>query len=760
MKYLVVVESPAKKNKIQLFLNTIPNHSFIVEASFGHIRYFANKIKSIDIKNDFKPTYGIIKEKQKVVTNLKKVKKKVDEVIIATDLDREGEAIGYHIIEVLNLDMNTTKRICFNEITKKAVVDAFYNHRTLNMDLFEAQQARCILDLLIGFEISPLLWKAIQPKLSTGRCQSPAMQLLYEKESDIKKFSSTKTYEITATFKVVKSINATYCKTVKQKDKVIKLLPKLIDHIYKLDNVTEKSTVRSAPPPYITSSVQQDSSSRFGLSPTLTMKILQQLYEKGKITYMRTDSTIISNSFMEAIEKYCNDHYPDYFKKNFFKSKVSNAQEAHECIRPVSLDIGANNLDSSYSLHEKNLYKMIFQRTIASQMKQYSEKHYNYTLVSTSNNRFKFNFTLKQTLFLGYKKVYSDDVLDNKKWIDSIKIGETYKPSSIEAIEKYTTPPSRYTEASLIKELERKGIGRPSTFASIVSKLFQRKYSRKEPTHNYKEVSLEKLSIKQGDTLKTDTCTVKSISEKNKIFMTEIGTLVCNFMATHFKNIHSYDFTSEIESDLDKVANSDSTWTDVTKKVYETFHPIVIKLKSDPSVKKEFKDKKLHFIGIHENKNIYSYLGKYGPCIQIGDQDNKPRYVTIDVSKYPDITKITLEQATELLKYPIKLGDYDNSEVILKKGQYGLYISHGKKNISVDTDTITLEAAIEKIKQKSNNTIKEFKGLKILKGPYGPYIRKGSKNIAIPKNVDASKLTKKECEDIVKNYKPAKYKKY
>ena len=756
MKYLVIVESPAKKNKIQQFLNTIKGHSFIVEASFGHIRYFANGLKSIDTKNDFIPTYSVTKDKSKVVKNLKQLKKKVDDVVIATDLDREGEAIGFHIADVLNLSLNDTKRICFNEITKNAVVNAFKNSRNLDHNLFHAQQTRSILDLLIGFEISPLLWSSIQPKLSAGRCQTPALRLIHEREKKIEDFKSNKSFQLTGIFNIYQKIEANYTKELLDKNKVKSLIQKLIDHQFKLVNITDKISKQNPPAPYITSTIQQDASSKFSMSPSLTMSVLQKLYEKGKITYMRTDSTAISDNFMEKIIEFLDINYAGYFKKRQFKSKVSNAQEAHECIRPVSLD----DLPEDYPNNEIKLFNMIRQRVIASQMRHYSEKNFTYTLESIQSKVHKFTFTLTKVIDEGFKVIYNSQTESNDNLIKKIKVGQIYEPLQLIATEKNTKPIARYTEASLIKELENKGIGRPSTFASIVGKLFERKYAIKKSNHNYKDIILDIISIKSGDTsVKEEQKQTKSISEKNKIFITDIGKLVNEYLETHFNDICQYNFTAKMESDLDKIADNKVNWVKVTRNVYDTFHPTVIKLKGDTELKKSYKDKKTNLLGKYKGKNVYTYVGRFGPCIQYGEKDNNPKYVSINIDEFEDISAITLKQATELLKFPKELGTYNNSIVNLNKGPYGYYIDYNKRKFSVEHGKITLAEAKEIIKSTKSNIIKEFSDISVRNGPYGPYIKKGSKFTPIPKDIDPKKLTKKECLDIMKNYVPAKFSK-
>ena len=750
MKYLVIVESPAKKLKIQGFLNTIKGHSFIVEASFGHIRYFSDGLKSIDISNNFKPSYSITSDKKKVVKNLKTLQKKVDDVVIATDLDREGEAIGFHIADVLNLSIEDTKRICFNEITQKAVVDAFKNSRKLDVDLFNAQQTRSILDLLIGFEISPLLWSAIQPKLSAGRCQTPALKLINEREKIIDDFTSNKSFQIIGNFKIIDDIEASYFREEMDIDKVKNIITDIVNHQYKLISVSDKISKQNPPAPYITSTIQQDASSKFGMSPSLTMSVLQKLYEKGKITYMRTDSTCISDDFLAKIKAYINSDFKGFLKVRQFKSKVSNAQEAHECIRPVNLV----ELSEDFPNNEIKLYNMITQRVIASQMKNYSEKNYTYTLESIKNKIHKFTFTLKHIVDMGYKLLYNDQINDDTDLINDIVTGKIYTPKEIIATEKNTKPIGRYTEASLIKELENKGIGRPSTFASIVSKLFQRKYAEKNTNHNYKDIFLDILTVKPGKSkLVEDKKQTKSVSEKNKIFITDIGKLVNEYLTTHFTNICDYDFTAKMESDLDKIAENKSDWIDITQDVYDSFHPTVKKLKADKSVKQSFKDKKTVLIGTYNGKSIYTYIGRYGPCIQYGEKDDNPKYISIKENN------ISIEDAIELLQFPKGLGKYNGKLITLNKGPYGFYLEYNKKKFSTQDGSLNKADAIKIIDETKSNIIKEFKDLSVRNGPYGPYIKKGSKFTPVPKDRDPEKLTKKDCLEIIKDHVPTKYNK-
>lgn len=742
MKYLVIVESPSKIEKIQKFLNSISGHEFIVEASYGHIRYFKDGLNSIDVANRFNPEYAIIDSKKKVVQRLKAQLKKVDEVIIATDQDREGEAIGFHLIEALGLNPSTTKRICFNEITKPAIVNAFNESRNLDMNLVYSQQSRSILDLLIGFEISPLLWKYIQKSLSAGRCQSPALKLIYEKELEIENFTSMKSYTINANFDIMAmDILTTYDKSIDDYSIIRDKIDSLVNDKYKLVFDSKKVVSNNPPAPFITSTIQQEASVKFGMSPKNTMSILQKLYEKGKITYMRTDSTAISDVFVSNLKDYIDSNYGGYFKRNIYKSKVSNAQEAHECIRPVSLDYV---LDDKYSSYEKKLFELIKKRVIASQMKRYSEEVYTYKLVNNKGDTFTFSF--KKILTLGYKILYKneEEIEDNSELISKIEdyLNKVYRPKLVKATETHTKPKSRYTEASLIKELEEKGIGRPSTFSNIVSTLLERNYVIKNTKDKEETKSIEILSVKPGGAIKVDKKDVKERSEKNKLFISGVGRLVCEFMDNHFSEITSYSYTSEIESELDEISNGNATWYKIVKKLYDSFHPKVIELKKKKSSLSVKSDKK-KLLGINpvNNLNIYIYIGKYGPCIQEGDEEDEVRYISID--KQQDLNEITLDDALEYLKYPKLIGHYKNQEVYIKNGRYGKYVECGKTKIPIDRE-LSLRELIELIERRENNIIKEFSdGIKILRGPYGVYIKKGKNNYSIDKSINAEELTKK-----------------
>jgi DNA topoisomerase-1 len=628
MRYLVIVESPNKKDKIASYLNTIPGHEFMVEASLGHIRYFEDGLKSIDTTNNFKPTYAIYDDKVKVVTKLKALMKKVDEVLIATDPDREGEAIGFHIAYSLGLNPENTKRISFNEITKTAIISAFNKPRKMDFNLFNAQQARSVLDLLIGFEISPVLWKFIKTGLSAGRCQSPALRLIFDRETEINDFKSNKFYNLTGYFPITSKFIAiaVYFKKIESKETAIELLPNLVKKEYTLTLKEKKNATNNPPAPFITSTIQQEASSRFGMSPKSTMSCLQKLYEKGKITYLRTDSTSISQNFIDEVKEFLNDKYPNKFEQRTYASKVANAQEAHECIRPVST---TTELDDSFNQYEKKVFDLIMKRSLASQMIKFKEDIYTYEL---KNGEHIFTFSLKKVIELGWKAIYEDYVtdddgnqissMDNSELIKELskKLSDSFKLSKLIASETITKPKTRYTEASLIKELEERGIGRPSTFSAIVSTLLERDYVIKKTKDSNNKVTLEELSIEPNKNIQTKTKEVNATTDTNKLAITEVGRIVTNFMNENFEKINSYDFTSEVEADLDKISK-------------------------------------------------YSSL----------EEDD-----TIDT--------ITLERAIELLKYPINLGKYKSSDVFIKKGKYGLYIEHKKVKKSIKENVTLDEA--------------------------------------------------------------------
>lgn len=763
-KILVIVESPAKCSKIQKFLG----NNYIVKASFGHIRNLDKKkgLKAINISNNFEPKFCIISEKNKYIRELKKCKSKCSEVIIASDLDREGEAIGYHLIDVLKLNINNTKRIVFNEITKKAITEAVKNPKMINMKLVNAQLSRQILDYLIGFEISPLLWHHVKKKnntgswLSAGRCQSPALRIIYDRHNNIKNFKSSNYYEISGEFVNDKNINFS-CKhsdKIKNLERLMELLEEFKECQFKIENISESISRSKPSSPYITSTIQQDLSNKLSISPKVTMQRLQKLYEAGKITYMRTDSKVISEDCMNNIKDYILDKYDTkYYKQRKYKNNSKNSQEAHECIRPV--DVTINQLDDSFEILDKKIYSLIWKRTISSQMTDIETKVLKIE-ISNNLNKIIFNTSFDKTIFIGYGIIYNyDQVNEIDDIINKIEINEKLSYVNINGFEKLTKSTGRYTEASLIKELEKKGIGRPSTFSSIVSTLFKREYVIKD-TREGENIELKVIKL-ENNVIETSSKASKTFKERNKIFITELGKIVIEFLLKYFNNIFDYSYTSLMEDNLDNIASGNMDKLTILKDAYESFHPIVSNLNNqNKEINWKEKNNKT-LLGIDENtgKNIFCYKAKYGPVIQIGE--NNPKYVAIPDSI--NYKKITLNQSLELMKYPKLIGTYNDKDVIINVSKNGFYAKHVDKNYSLKDPNVNLKDVINLIENKNKNIIKEFSGnISIRNGPHGPYILRTGKYrkiVSVPyqkKNCPET-VTLQECKDLLKNYKKKKF---
>lgn len=779
MSILVIVESPAKCSKIQNYLG----NNYIVKASFGHIRNIDKKkgINAIEINNNFNPIFSIINEKKKYIKILQDCAKKASEVIIASDLDREGEAIGYHLVEVLKLDIKKTKRIVFNEITQKAIQNAINNPRNLDMNLIYAAQARQILDYIIGFDISPILWKYVRNNLSAGRCQSPGLKLICEKETEVNNFISNTYFDLDGKFNNCDDILFD-CKSkteFKSKEEVIINLEifKGNDTKFTINTIENKQSISKPSSPYITSTIQQDSSNKLGISPKQTMTYLQKLYEAGKITYMRTDSKILSEQCIESLKTYIYNKYGNqYHCKRIFKDNSKNAQEAHECIRPV--DISIENLnDLDFTSQEKKLYEIIWKRTVASQM---ADMITDICKVQINNNKNKilFETTFDKTLFLGYGIVYNYqevNEIDNK--IDKIYINQELNNTIINSTEKLTNPPPRYTEASIIKELEKKGIGRPSTFSSIVDTLFKRDYIKKDSRKGIdKEIFC--ISLLDKNNIIEKKKIIKTNNEVNKIFVTELGNIVNDFMLENFNNILDINFTSNMENNLDEIAKGNYNWISLVDSVYKSFHPKVISLSTKESNKKNNWDnivkknmlKPTIGINTNNNKNIYCYNGKYGPIIQEGDE--KPIYVPLP-NEY-NLETINLEQCIELLTYPKTIGKINKKDVIICIGSNGYYVKYDNSNFSITDKNIDLKSIEDIIINKNKEIIKKItEDISIRNGKYGPYIIKitnDSKNntrykkknniiVKVPKKFssDPTKMTLEDCQAELNKRKESKY---
>jgi DNA topoisomerase I len=756
---LVIVESSAKCKKIQGYLG----NGYVVKACMGHTVNIDTSLglKAIDTNNKYKIKYKIISEKKKYLTELIRLSKKCSEVIIASDLDREGEAIGYHLIKELKLDLKTTKRIVFNEITKSAIQSAIQNPKFIDMNMVKSQQTRQALDYLIGFNISPLLWKYVKNKTSAGRCQSTALHLIHNRKKTIKESKNNMYCNLEGTFKHEKYVlDAKTDEIYKNIEAAKTILQQLKNATFKIQSIKESVSKNNPPAPYITTTIQQDASSYFNLPPKTTMSYLQKLYEKGKITYMRTDSKVISETFRKTIESYILKTYnKNFYKNRFYKNNSKNAQEAHECIRPVDIDL--TELDSDESIENK-LYSLIWKRTVASQMQELKTKIHK-ILIENDKNKILFESNLEKPIFLGYKILYNHKTTDDSKMINSIKKNDIVNYTIIKSNEKYNKSVLRYNEASLIKDLESKGIGRPSTYSNIIETLFKREYIKKDSnngeTKNLKIMALEKGSI---HTSIKETVINK---ETNKIFITDLGEIVDEFMYKHFDSIIGINFTSDLETKLDDISEGTKNNVDIIDMVYKTFIPKVNELRSSSSgvssksTTWDNNNTKKKLLGADPNteKPIYVYKAKYGPVIQEGE-DSVTYY---SIPKYKDISTITLEECIELMSFPKKIGTYKDKPIEICYGSYGYYIKYDSKNISIKEKSINLsqintEEIIDIINRDSKKLLRSVsETIKIMDGPYGPYLmkinKKKNKIVAIPKNKlkDIDKLTISECNKLL-----------
>jgi DNA topoisomerase-1 len=760
IKNLVIVESPAKAKTIEGFLGK----DFVVKSSMGHVRDLS-KTKSkddtmglgVDIKNNFTPIYELLEEKKSIITELKKISKEAEVVWLATDEDREGEAISWHLAEALKLDEKKIKRIVFHEITKTAITEAIENPRSIDINLVNAQQARRVLDRLVGFELSPLLWKKVKPSLSAGRVQSVTVRLIVEREEEIKKFKSVSTYKISANFDIEKNghsavLEAELSTRFSTKKDAIDFLNKCIGADFIIDNVETKPAKKSPPPPFTTSTLQQEASRKLGFSVTKTMMVAQQLYESGKITYMRTDSVNLSKLALDMAKNEIASLYgSEYVKTRQFVTKSKGAQEAHEAIRPSYLNQQTIEGDSS----QKRLYDLIWKRTIACQMSDAELEKTNVT-INISSTTEKFIARGEVMKFDGFLKVYmesSDDEEDEaqKNMLPPLKKGELLLLKDILALERFSQNPPRYTEASLVKKLEELGIGRPSTYAPIISTVLKRGYvvieDRPGVSRNYISITLKKNKIAEEE--KTEVVG----TEKSKLFPTDIGALVNKFLLMYFQNILDYNFTANVEKEFDEVAQGQKIWNKVISDFYKPFHKQV----EDTSKNSEkVSGEKLLGKDPQTGKNVFVKIGKYGPIVQLGDTESeeKPRFAGL--LKGQSIDTITLNDALELFRLPKVIGNFEDAELVVSISRFGPYIKHNNGFYSLkktdDPITITESRAIELILEKRdkdiNKLIKEFpenKDVKVLRGRWGIYFCIGKNNYKIPKDKVPEELTLNDC---------------
>ncbi len=755
---LVIVESPAKAKTIEKFLGS----DFHVASSFGHIRDLAKKNLGIDIANKFKPHYVISEEKKKVVNELKKLTERARSVWLASDEDREGEAIAWHLAEVLNLDREKTKRIVFHEITKEAIMEAIKSPRSIDLNLVNAQQARRILDRLVGFELSPILWKKIQPALSAGRVQSVAVRLLVEKEREINNFRSTPSYRVTAVFTFpdndgrLNSFNAELSKRFQTHNEAMDFLKQCIGAHFSAVNTETKPSKRSPSPPFTTSTLQQEASRKLGFSVSQTMTIAQKLYEAGKITYMRTDSVNLSNLALATIKKVViNEYGENYSKTRQYQTKSKGAQEAHEAIRPTYPEQDT----ITGSQQEKKLYDLIWKRTIASQM---SEALLEKTIItiSISTRKELFTATGEVLRFDGFLKVYKESTDENGEETTSllppVPIGQTLSAGQIQAVQRFTQQPARYTEALLVKKLEELGIGRPSTYAPIISTIQQRGYVTKEDIHGttrtYQVITLA------DNTIREEKKTEMTGFEKAKLVPNDIGMIVNDFLVEHFAEILNYNFTASVEEQFDEIAEGKLEWTTMIERFYLSFHEKVQNTLSQTS-----KETGERLLGHHPETGepVLVKMGPYGPMVQVGESkgDQKPRFASL--LKKQRIETITLDEALNLFKLPRVLGTYENQEVLVNIGKFGPYVRHESKFYSMkrnqdDPWSVDLTRAIEIIEEKRKmerekviKTFTEDTGLQVLNGRWGPYIRHGDQNYKIPRGQNPAELSYEECLNIM-----------
>ena len=746
MKTLIVLESGTK---IKYFEKYLDKDKYIISACFGHIRDLESKKMSIDIDNKFNPTYKMISSKKTIISNLKTQMKKCDHILLACDNDREGESISWHISEILKINKKNRKRLIFNEITKSSILKCIENPKDLNMDLVYAQQARRLLDRLIGFSLSPLLWKHIQNSykkektLSAGRVQSVVLKLIIERETEIKKFESKNSYKVNSIFlKGSNEINCVLNKEIPDIKETKVFLETCHNSIFKVDKINKNNLVSKPSNPFITSTLQQEANNKFKMSPKITMLNAQKLYEKGYITYHRTDSIILSQEAKDSIKEYISEHFGiDYFNDKVLKNNKQNCQEAHEAIRPSNISLDSiTNEDMNDS--EKKLYKMIWNRTIASLMSECKKEIVSFLIKSKKIKDNYFIYKTEKIIFDGFQKIYSNE--HTKKVYYTLDQDEILEYKNIKGTEKYSTPSKlRFTEASLIKRLEDLGIGRPSTYANMVEIVQNRNYIEKKDIEG-KETDLNIFEIKKDDSKIYETkCKTNVGSEKQKLVSTNIGNIVNTFMTNNFDNIINYKYTSILEDNLDLISQGKLIWYDFLKNIYSDL--IGNKLFRDNYSLEKDKYKKILGKYPGTKSDICCYIGQYGPVVKYV-KDKKTIYASLGDIKIEDIT---IEDAINLLQYPKVIGNYKNLPVTIKMGSNGVYLNYNKKNYSIEKE-IDINEAKKVIGSNNNSVIKTFnKDIIIKNGKYGPYIHYKNKYF-INIKTDPKKITETQCDELIK----------
>lgn len=752
---LVIVESPAKAKTIEKFLGK----GYKVLSSYGHIRDLKQKAFSIDVKDHFKPIYEIPEEKKKLVDELKEEAEKADMVWLASDEDREGEAISWHLFEVLHLDPEKTRRIVFHEITKTAILKAIEHPRHINIDLVNAQQARRVLDRIVGFELSPVLWRKIKPALSAGRVQSVAVRLIVEREREINAFVSEVSYKVVAVFRDEKGANvrATLGRRFKTKEEAHEFLEKCKNATFRIEDITTRPVKKSPAPPFTTSTLQQEAARKLGYTVAQTMMIAQRLYESGLITYMRTDSVNLSElALTTSRDTILNLMGERYVHTRQYATKTKGAQEAHEAIRPTYM----SNETIEGTSQEVHLYELIWKRTLASQMADVELEKTTAT-ISISGCSDEFQAVGEVVTFDGFLKVYKESFDDETEQEDKVglpkmEVGQVLQREEISAVQRFSQAPARYTEASLVRKLEELGIGRPSTYAPTISTIQQRGYVEKGNKEGVKrEYALLKLTGKEiEETVQTE----MSGSEKSKLIPTDAGCVVNDFLMQYFPKIMDYNFTASVEKEFDEVAEGEKKWTDMMEVFYKDFHPLV---ETTLATKSEHKvGERMLGTDPVSGKPVSVKIGRFGPVVQIGSSEDEEKPKFAQLNKEHSLETITLEEALELFKLPRVLGELEGKAVSVGVGRFGPYVRHDKEYVSIpkgmDPMTVTMEEAEQMLREKkekdAQKVIKQFPenpDMQVLNGRYGPYIAYQKKNYKIPENVNPADLSLDACFKVI-----------
>ena len=757
-KNLVIVESPGKVKTIQQYLGK----EYLVKASIGHIRDLEEHKLSVDVANGFQPEYVIPADKKKVVAELKKLASQAQTVWLASDEDREGEAISWHLRETLELPREKTRRIMFHEITKQAILEAIEHPRDIDMNLVDAQQARRVLDRLVGFELSPILWRKIQPKLSAGRVQSVALRLIVDREKEIMAFRPEPYYRVEAVFTPEgssASVKATLDTRFDSEEQARKFLEDSIGATYRIDSVEKKEGVRVPAAPFTTSTLQQEAARKLHFPVSTTMRVAQALYERGLITYMRTDSTNLSSLALGTAKKFIEENYgPQYHHFRKYQTRSKGAQEAHEAIRPTYIE----NVTIEGTPQEKKLYELIWKRTIACQMAE--SRVMNTSLKVASDKRSeKYGIQSMEMLFDGFMKVYlegrdDDEPADAEEVVlPEMHKGDILLENGVSALCKFTAPPLRYSEATLVKKLEELGIGRPSTYAATVDTLSRGRGYVAKGDKEGQSFQVTNLSLK-GGAIKASQKKETVGAEKGKLLPQEIGLIVTDFLVGNFTDILDYDFTANVETDFDEVAEGKKAWPDTIDAFYKPFHKHVEEVLQERGYSRVTRE-----IGVApDGDKVIAAFGKFGPYVQKGEGEKRQ---SASLGKGQLIETITLEEALKLLELPRTVGQLDGVDVVATRGKFGPYLKYGSKNVKLprqaDPLTVTLEECAALIRAASeekpvNTYIAEFGDIKVVNGRYGPYIKQGTSNFKIPRGTNAATLTEADCQAIIAQSEPTK----